>query len=600
MLRPSGAASVLGTYTYDTVQFTASGNTSFQYQALQAGFGISTVTNTQASINTVCGADANCQTFYCNNACANPGDATASASTSVFQELDGTVTSQAITRGVDSFLVIEATPVTCTSPTTCTPRTGDDQTLLFATGSVSGKASAVNFPTGNVSATLDQFTVSATLDGSPAAGRDFLRPQTLLGIAPSSLLSSNLEVFNPACLFHDHHLALTRVAVRFCRQWRGGRAGIDHLGDAGPAHLRSDAGWRAAQRAHRRFEPRGGCFGEHLESTLQHCNRRWQSDAGRYRSGWIHVSAELRFGKFTCGWLETPIAGGGTPTNFASWRFAQVLPCGAGVTSSCGTSAAAARNDLSLSGYLAGLVQVSGGSGAVQVVPLLSTIGADGSPNGFRLVASSSQGSAGAALTATAGVLPVSVSLGSLGNGLSAYPNPGEYAAEALPTPDLSAGPIANATGANSALISGAPLLATSGTSATSGWTATLDPALRAQLAGGYRYLQWGFFFGDLTAQSTTTHANLAGWIAGVPTPEGHPCRRARPATAVMYSRTSPTEHSSTRPSVRSPIAGTSAIGSEAARWHWTARPIRCSHVCSACRWWVPALHPAAPPAFRD
>lgn len=409
-----------------------------------------------------------------------------------------------IARNIDSFLAVEQ----------ISRLPGDTQRLFYATGSVTG---ALASGTAAQGATLDSFKLGSGLapntPGDPL-GRAFLRPDTLLNVAPGSLLSSDLRVLNAPyaasistpsrALQYDFALAgsgneqTSTISVTL--------GTLSYSTDQHAAQLVARTVGSIARSGTVTYS--GGVQSALFSTAAGGGNPHLTSGTGR--AGYLVLENYDPISAPNGGLERTVESGPAGSTNYALLRFGQV------VAGSSGT-APTRTSSTGLSGYVAGLAELKAtATGNVTLVPLLS--------GNLQLQTDAAAGSVGASFSAAfGGTAATTVTLGGA-NRLSAFTGDKEFAAMTASVPNFGAGAITDATAPNAALISGAPLL----TSTTQGWTSSLDSATRNRLASGtstsYRHLQWGYFFGDVTTVSgAAAHSHLAGWIAGRPTPEGTP-----------------------------------------------------------------------------
>lgn len=503
-----------GTNYLATVVF--SGQTAYDVSSLQAGFQRIPIRNYESSMNTICFDGS----FDCDDLARDlfgeqfPGDPfsppaiNTDLSDPFFNPNFPTypeVTADVVVRDLDSFLAVD---VISRLP-------GDNQRLFYATGSVSGR-----LPTGAaaLSGTLDTFRLSAGLDAAVSGGRAFLRPDTLLGIAPAALLSSGLRVLNAP-------YATTINTPSRALHYDFAAAGND-VGQTSTISV--TLGTLAYSQASNSAQFSGRTVGSTARSGASRYSGSVQSAllstatgggnpniANTGRAGYL-VLENYDPVSAPNGGLERTIENGtATQTQYANLRLAQIQAGGS-------QAAPANRVDQALTGYSAGFAEVTAaGGGSVELAPLIS--------QSFLLSTNAAQGTMGAAFAANVGTETATLNFGSLAgaSGLSAYTGAKEFAAMTASTPNLAAGAVADATSANAAIVSGAPLV---GSTSSQGWTAALDDATRARMStnaantSGYRHLQWGFFFGDFsTSGGRAAHAHLTSWVAGRATPEGTP-----------------------------------------------------------------------------
>ncbi len=504
-------------YHIDT---TFSGESAYDIYSLHTGFALAQIYNRESSVNDFCAlGQADCDAFLSDMFGTNGFGLpliNPDLSDPFYDPLFGAPeqSGNVLVRSNDAFLVVDA----------ISRLTGDAaQRMFYAVGSVSGRLPGGATAQGT---TLDSFRLSAGLAPDAAMGRAFLRPETLLNIAPSAVLSSDLKVLNAA---YSSTLSTPSRALQY--DFAAVGTGTEQtstisvtLGELtyDPATNRAQLAARTVGSTARSGATRySGAMQSALFSTAVGGGNPNLANTGR--AGYLvlenydPVSAPM-------GGVERTVENGTvTQTNYALLRFGQVA--------SGGSVAAPTRTSASLSGYAAGFIEVMNSTGtAVSVVPLTSLSDPAASPSGFTLSTNAAAGTISASLDATLPTDGVAVSFGGTG-AASAYTGNREFAAFSAARPNLSAGEVADPGGANAAIISGAPLI---GATSAQGWTGTIDARTRAAMSEtGYRHLQWGFFFGDVrTENARNAHAHLIGWVAGRPTPEGTPL----PAGTVDYA----------------------------------------------------------------
>jgi FecR protein len=512
--RPSQAPSLFSKYAFapgvdgnGNVFYT--GQTSYNIRALQTGFSRLDLNNLIATTSpNNFGSFCNLTSTVCQNFARllyGPDDT--GLNTNLFDDPNAsnpTATTSSVTvRAVDSFLGVDASS---TLP-------GDNQRFFYATGSVSG---ALHGGAPAQGATLDTFSLSAGLDPTESVQRAFLRPATLLNIAPAALRSSPLLVLNSA---YTSTVASPSRALQYDFASTGSGASQSSTISVTLGTLTYDTASNSAQLSGRTVGSSAQAGATRYSGSIQSPIFSTAIGGGNPNLGNTGRVGYLVLENYDPvnapnGGLERTIESG-TPgtTNYADLRVGQVLAGGT-------QAAPAARTNLDLTGYAAGLVE-SPGATAGAAVDLLALASSN-----LQLTANAAQGTAGATLAASIGADAASLAFGSSRTGtagLNAYTNVKEYAAMTGVAPTLNASAIADATSANAAIISGAPLVGTT----TQGFTAGIDDATRAKLStgtAGYKYLQWGFLLGDFTtAGGKTVHSHLTSWIAGKATPENTP-----------------------------------------------------------------------------
>ena len=411
-------------------------------------------------------------------------------------ELPGTfpISAWLLVRADDSFLVVDA----------ASRMPGDNQTLFYATGSVSGDLQAGTAAQG---ATLDRFHLSPGLNQAATLGRAFMRPDTLLSIAPAALLSSDLLVLNAP---YTATVPTGSRALHYDFAAAGNGAAQSSTISVTLGSLAYDAASNNAQFSGRTVgsTARAGAsrYSGSVESALFSTAAGGGNPnlAGTGRAGYLVLENYDPVSAPTGGTERTIENATASTTNYALLRFGQVLPGGSAAAPARTTSAG-------LTGYVGGIAEVTTTAGATATVGLQEL-----TANNLQLATDAAAGSVTASFTTqlgSAGTAATAVTLGGA-NRLSAYTGVKEYAAMTAGAPTIGAA-ITDAGAPNAAIVSGAPLVA----SATQGWTSDLTAATRGQLGAGttgYRHLQWGFFFGDVAvAGGQQAHAHLTSWVAG-------------------------------------------------------------------------------------
>jgi len=497
-----------------SVNFT--GETAYDVTSLISGFELRSVRNVQSEFNEICflgspGCTALARTLFGavgGDEFGEPRvtlDVDFPQGTFVYPE----TIAEVMVRGEDSFLAVDMS----------SRLPGDEQRLFYANGQVSGR-----LPSGAAAqgATLDNFRLSAGLNASLNPGRAFLRPQTLLTIAPSALLSSDLRVLNAP--YSTNVVSPSRVLQYDFAATQSGNDRASTISvtlgtltytqsgpmSPGTAQLSGRTVGSSASSGTTRYS--GSMQSAQLSTSAGGGN---PNIANTGRAGYLVIENYDPASAPNGGLERTIESGAATQTNYATLRFGQILSGGS-------QAAPANRSSTVLTGYAAGLAEItSPTAGSVEIAALTS--------GNFQLTTNAAQGTVGATLSASVGTSSTNLTFGSNAgaSGLSAYTGAKEFAAMTGSTPNLAAGAVADATAANAAIVSGAPLI---GTTNAQGWTSDLDAATRAQMSTnaanttGYRYLQWGFFFGDFsTAAGRSAHAHLTSWVAGQATPEGTP-----------------------------------------------------------------------------
>ncbi len=492
-----------------------SGQSAYDVSSLQAGFHRVPIRNYESSVNTICAqGSASCDFLaidlfgpqFPNDLLSPPAinrDLTDPFFNPDFPPF-GQFTADVMVRDLDSFLALDM----------ISRLPGDTQRLFYATGSVSGRLPGAAAAQG---ATLDSFHLSAGLDASVSGGRAFLRPDTLLGIAPAALLSSDLRVLNAP---YATTIGSPSRALHYDFAAAGNGTGQTSTISVTLGTLTYSTASNSAQFAGRTVGSTARAGASRYSGSVQSALLSTAIGGGNPniastgRAGYL-VLENYDPVSAPSGGLERTIENGtATQTQYANLRLAQIRAGGS-------QAAPANRANQALTGYAAGLAEVTAANGASVELAALSS-------QSFQLATNAVQGTAGAAFTASVGNESAALNFGSLAgaSGLSAYTGAKEFAAMTAATPNLAAGAVADATSANAAIVSGAPLIG----SASQGWTSEIDAATRTSMGtnaantSGYRYLQWGFFFGDFaTSGGRAAHSHLTSWVAGRATPEGTP-----------------------------------------------------------------------------
>jgi hypothetical protein len=489
-----------------TIDVSFSGSSHYDVSSIQTGFHRITITNFQSDFRRVCDLHLS-DTGPCKDlALALFGYELGSFTDVDFNyDIDpdgnvielpgaGTVTASLAVRDDDSFLVVDAT----------SRMPGDNQRLFYAQGSVSGDLGAGTPAQG---ATLDRFHLSPGLSQTAALGRAFLRPDTLLGIAPAALLSSDLLVLNAP---YTATVPSGSRAFHYDFAAAGDGAAQSSTISVTLGSIAYNAATNDTQLAGRTVgsTARAGTsrYSGSVESALFSTAAGGGNPniAGTGRAGYFVLENYDPVSAPTGGTERTIENATASTTNYALLRFGQVL---------AGASAAAPARTSStgLTGYVGGIAEVTSTAGSATTIGLQEL-----TANNLQLATNAIAGSVTASFTTqlgSSGTAATTVTLGGA-NRLSAYTGVKEYAAMTAGVPNI-ASAITDAGAPNAAIVSGAPLVA----SATQGWTADMTETTRGQLGAGtagYRHLQWGFFFGDVAIGSgQQAHAHLTSWVAG-------------------------------------------------------------------------------------